>query len=413
MVRTEDRDVVDSFQVFFKEHCREGITELAENYRTEQTSLNIDYEELVEFDEDLAADVRSRPAQLQEYAKEALRQYGLPFELASNETYIRFRNLPERTAIPSIRADHRGRLVAVEGIVRDASDVRPKITTAAFECQRCGTLTRIPQRDGSLEEPHECQGCEQEGPFEINFDRSKFVDAQSATIHSLTPGDGRAELETRVEDDLAGTFAPGDPVRITAVVRLEERGDSPEFEIYLDGMSVSAADWDALEWSPASAEEQPADVEEALEEFQATAASVLGQLSDTVREEETKAKLVTPFVDALGWDPTDPRQVRLEYTDGEINDRPDYALFVPDRDHPVVVIEAKRLGRNLDMEHRTRNYMREYGADWGIFTNGETYRIFETAEDDDRPTEEFVAEIGLDDVHRSDVLLQLARSAYC
>jgi len=55
-------------------------------------------------------------------------------------------------------------LVQVHGIIRKATDVRPKIEEAAFECQLCGTLSRIPQSSGDFQEPHECQGCERQGP---------------------------------------------------------------------------------------------------------------------------------------------------------------------------------------------------------------------------------------------------------
>ncbi|MFB6281689.1 MAG: hypothetical protein ABEH40_06700, partial [Haloferacaceae archaeon] len=158
---TGDRDYVDRFHTFFRNYCDDDIAELAQHYPSEQRSLHVDYDDLYTHDRELAEDLRSQPDQLVEYAEEALRQYDLPADVKLGRAHVRVRNLPDTVDIRGIRVhdDHIGRLVAVQGIVRKATDVRPKITEAAFECQRCGTMTYIPQTDGSFQEPHECQGC--------------------------------------------------------------------------------------------------------------------------------------------------------------------------------------------------------------------------------------------------------------
>ncbi|MFB6161969.1 MAG: AAA family ATPase, partial [Halococcoides sp.] len=250
MARAENTDVVDSFEAFFREYCRDDIGDLAQKYPTERKSLYVDYQQLYRFDRDLAADVRDRPADLREYAEEALRLYDLPIDVSLGQAHVRFENLPETTEIREIRADHRGRLLAVQGIVRKATDVRPKITTAAFECQRCGTLTRIPQGDGSFQEPHECQGCERQGPFEINFDQSEFVDAQKLRVQEspegLRGGETPQSIDVHIEDDVTGEVTAGDNVRVSGVLRLEQQGSereqSPLFDVYMEGMTVAIED---------------------------------------------------------------------------------------------------------------------------------------------------------------------------
>ncbi|MFW6436016.1 MAG: LAGLIDADG family homing endonuclease [Halococcoides sp.] len=250
MARAENTDVVDSFEAFYREYCRDDIGDLAQKYPTERKSLFVDYQELYRFDRDLAADVSDRPAQLREYAEEALRLYDLPIDVSLGQAHVRFENLSETTEIRDIRADHRGRLLAVQGIVRKATDVRPKITIAAFECQRCGTLTRIPQGDGSFQEPHECSGCERQGPFEINFDQSEFVDAQKLRVQEspegLRGGETPQAIDVHIEDDVTGEVTAGDNVRVTGVLRLEQQGNdrekSPLFDVYMDGMTVAIED---------------------------------------------------------------------------------------------------------------------------------------------------------------------------
>jgi len=182
MARADDTELIDRFEEFYRSYYRNEIGELAQKYPSEQKSLYVDWGDLYRFDPNLADDFRNKPEQLREYAEEALRLYDLPVDVSLGQAHVRVKGLSERTGIREIRADHRGMLIAVQGIVRKATDVRPKITVAAFECQRCGTLTRIPQEGGDFQEPHECQGCERQGPFRINYDQSEFIDAQKLRV---------------------------------------------------------------------------------------------------------------------------------------------------------------------------------------------------------------------------------------
>jgi len=250
MAYAEDTELVDSFEEFYRDYYRNEIGELAQKYPTEQKSLYIDWQDLYRFDPDLADDFRNHPEQFQDYAEEALRLYDLPVDVKLGQAHVRVRNLPETTDIREIRADHRGQLISVQGIVRKATDVRPKITQAAFECQRCGTLTRIPQQTGDFQEPHECQGCERQGPFRVNFDQSEFVDAQKIRVQEspegLRGGETPQAIDVNIEDDITGEVTAGDHVRVAGVLQLEQQGGdrdkSPMFDVYMDGFAVEIED---------------------------------------------------------------------------------------------------------------------------------------------------------------------------
>jgi replicative DNA helicase Mcm len=251
MATTAERtDLIDTFEEFYRGYCREEIGALAEGYPTDAKSLWLDWEALYRFDPDLADDLRNQPAQILEYAEEALRLYDLPVDVSLGQAHVRVENLPNPTEIRGIRADHRGTLVEVQGIVRKATEVRPKITEAAFECQRCGTLTRIPQASGDFQEPHECQGCERQGPFRINFDQSEFVDAQKIRIQEspegLRGGETPQNIDVNIEDDICGRVTAGDHVSAVGILKLDQRGtdreQSPMFDVYMDGISVEIED---------------------------------------------------------------------------------------------------------------------------------------------------------------------------
>ena len=248
MAQAGNSELVDLFEQFFRNYYDNEIKQLAQRYPNEQRSLHVDWQELYRFDPDLADDFLTKPEQLQQYAEEALRLYDLPIDVSLGQAHVRVRNLPETESpeIREIRAPDMNSLVQVHGIVRKATDVRPKIEEAAFECQLCGTLTRVPQSSGDFQEPHECQGCERQGPFRVNFDQSEFVDSQKLRIQEspegLRGGETPQSLDVHVEDDITGEVTPGDHVSATGVLRLEQQGDnqdkSPVFDFYMEGMSV-------------------------------------------------------------------------------------------------------------------------------------------------------------------------------
>ncbi|QIB72913.1 ATPase [Halogeometricum borinquense] len=247
-----DVDLTERFIQFYRKYYSDDIGRLAQRYPNEQRSLYIDYDDLFRFDEDLAEDYRKKPDQIREYAEEALRLYDLPVDVKLGRAHVRLRNLPDSVDIRNIRVhdDHIGRMVSVQGIVRKATDVRPKITEAAFECQRCGTMTYIPQTDSGFQEPHECQGCERQGPFHVDFDQSEFVDSQKLRVQEspegLRGGETPQSIDIDIEDDVTGEVTAGDHVTVTGVLHIEQQTSgqekTPIFDLYMDGVSIEIED---------------------------------------------------------------------------------------------------------------------------------------------------------------------------
>ncbi|GAA0222321.1 minichromosome maintenance protein MCM [Haladaptatus pallidirubidus] len=250
MARAENTELVDRFEQFYRRYYSDQVGELAQQYPNEKRSLYIDWNDLYRYDADIADDYLAQPQQLQEYAEEALRLYDLPVDVSLGQAHVRLQDLPDHTDIRAIRARHVNTMVSVQGIVRKATGVRPKIQEAAFECQRCGTLTLIPQSGGDFQEPHECQGCERQGPFQINFDQSEFIDSQKLRVQEspegLRGGETPQSIDIHIEDDITGNVSPGDHVTVTGILHLEQQGSGQEksavFDVYMDGVSVVIED---------------------------------------------------------------------------------------------------------------------------------------------------------------------------
>ncbi len=267
MAQARDQELVDRFETFFRRYESEAIANLARQYPREQKSLEVDWEELFRFDPDFADDLISSPRRFLDAAEEALRLYDLPVDVTLSEAHVRVHNLPEATEIRDIRSEHLGTLISVQGIVRKATSVKPKIEQAAFECLRCGTVTVVPQADGSFQDPYQCDGCEREGPFQFLTDsnQTEFIDSQKLRIQESPEGLGGGEtpesIDMHVEDDITGGVSPGDHVTATGVLQLDEsdidQADSRVFDMYLEGTHVELEDeeFEEMEISDAEKEE--------------------------------------------------------------------------------------------------------------------------------------------------------------
>lgn len=102
-------------------------------------------------------------------------------------------------------------------------------------------------------------------------------------------------------------------------------------------------------------------------------------------EETAKMALVVPFIRLLGYDPNTPREVRLEYAaeftqgDGKrLPDRMDFAIFDQTGTKPLMVIETKPLGTDLQAKaQQLARYIAQMAdLHFGIITDGCHYLFF-------------------------------------
>ncbi|MFB6073283.1 MAG: LAGLIDADG family homing endonuclease [Halobacterium sp.] len=249
MAQAANQELVDRFEEFYRRYYSDDVAELARQYPRESKSLDLDWRDLYQMDPDLADDFINHPDQLREAAEEALRLYDLPVDVSLGQAHVRVHGLTESTEIRDIRAEHLNTLISFQGMVRKATDVRPKIQSAVFVCQRCGAETEVPQGDAGFQEPYQCESCERQGPFELDPERSEFVDAQKLRIQEspegLAGGETPQSIDIHIEDDITGEVTPGDHVTATGVLRLDQSegsNESPVFDLYMEGSSIVIED---------------------------------------------------------------------------------------------------------------------------------------------------------------------------
>ncbi|SNZ18370.1 replicative DNA helicase Mcm, partial [Natronoarchaeum philippinense] len=241
-----NHELTDDLIDFLRRYYSDEVAELAQHYPREQKSLYVDYADLYQFDQNLATDFRSHPQKMFEYANEALRLYDLPIDVTLSDAHVRLYNLPENDVLDVSevpRHQNIGRLLGVRGQVQKVSAVKPRIVEAVFDCQRCGTRTTVPQAGDQLQEPHECEGCERQGPFVLNAKSSEWTDHQFARVQQppeQTKGGEGETIDVHLEDDLIQEFDAGDRVTLTGVLDIEEPGKDQgrDFDTTVDARAV-------------------------------------------------------------------------------------------------------------------------------------------------------------------------------
>lgn len=97
----------------------------------------------------------------------------------------------------------------------------------------------------------------------------------------------------------------------------------------------------------------------------------------TLGEQNTKASLIEPVLEALGWDIRDPDEVHREFKPTPKDCPVDYALKLLRK--PRLFVEAKGLGETLSDRKwiaQVLGYATVAGVEWCVLTDGDEYRFY-------------------------------------
>ena len=246
----EVNDAVQKFYEFFQSNNK-YYSQILEAIRKKQEYVRVDFQDLAEFNIDLSDTLLDSPEDYLKAAQVAIKEFNIPEDL---EITVRIDNLPEsqRLLIKNIRSIHLEKLFFIEGIVRQKSDVRPRVTMATFECPACGNQIKVPQIENKFKEPHICPACGRKGKFKL-IDK-KLIDAQGLVVEEapefLQGGEQPKRLQVVLTKDLTSSQMeritnPGNKVRIVGILKevpiiLRSGSQSVRFEIRMDALDVDA-----------------------------------------------------------------------------------------------------------------------------------------------------------------------------
>ena len=240
------------WEEFFSRYMEEELYQLMMHY-PEQKHLSIDVSLLELYNCELFEEILEMPIKVIEIACTALNDFLIDRILYdfNKDCYIRIINIPEHHKIylKTIRQEHLAKLVSLSGTVRRVGKLVVKFRVAAFECQRCGHITYIPQTGKYLLSPLECEneGCGRQGPFKLRQDESNTYDGQTIFIQEHTDfiegGEQPRVMPVIIESELVGQFQPGNKVNVVGIVLAElnskDKKKINELEYYLEGHSIA------------------------------------------------------------------------------------------------------------------------------------------------------------------------------
>src|SRR3989344_1588484 len=139
---------IENFKGFIEQYYEKKLHELASKGIS---SVYIDFFEVAEFSPELAEFILETPEDAVKTLEMAISEFDVNIR-------ARIFNIPKSQFIniKDIRSKHLGKFIYIEGIVRQASDVRPQVTSAKFECPTCGNTLSILQLDTKFKEPSRC-----------------------------------------------------------------------------------------------------------------------------------------------------------------------------------------------------------------------------------------------------------------
>ncbi len=218
MEKKRHEELVLEAKNFFDAHKKET----GESIRIGERVVGLNFESLQQFSPMLADNMLDKPEETLAILENALDESGLV-----KLPRIRILDLPKTIYIKirEIRAKHLDQLLWIEGIVRQASDVRPQVVNAKFECPNCGAVLSVLQIDKKFHEPSRCT-CGWKSSFKLIS--KEMVDAQRLVIEespdALEGGEQPRRINVFLKEDLVDPkmeerTTPGSRIKIFGILK--------------------------------------------------------------------------------------------------------------------------------------------------------------------------------------------------
>ncbi|MFO7793465.1 MAG: minichromosome maintenance protein MCM [Candidatus Nanohaloarchaea archaeon] len=232
-------EAVTKFEEFFTERYEDEVIQ-AEKRGDE--SVVVEYKEIDRFSFELTEYLKDNPEQGIDAAEEGV----LAIELLDSEMSIRFVNMPEEdyVLLKNLRSEHIGKFVPIEGMIKRATQVKPEVVSAVFECTQCGDRYTKEQDSSELKSPYKCEcGSKRFEPLEKNMTDTQVVTLEE-NPESREGSEQPSSLSVRLEGDLVDPefqkkIVPGNVVEVTGIVRETPlKKNSKKFDIYMEANNV-------------------------------------------------------------------------------------------------------------------------------------------------------------------------------
>jgi len=256
----ETQQLLIKLQEFIEKYY---YADLLENTRKGIKFLVIDFQHLSQFDPEFAELLLEQPDESLRAIELAVEQ----FDLKEKQVTVRVKNLPQtcKMMIRNVRSKNLGKLLVVEGVVRQKSDVRPQVTSARFECPSCGNTLSVLQLDNKFKEPNRCS-CGRKGKFRLLS--KELCDAQGIVLEEvpeqLEGGEQPKRINIFLKNDLVSPLSekktnPGSRILVNGAIKevpiiTRAGAQSTRFELLFEANYVDSIEEDFSDISISSEE---------------------------------------------------------------------------------------------------------------------------------------------------------------
>ncbi len=242
----EQQHFEDFFQQFY-------VPQIEESIQQGKKSIEVDFSLLDKFNHEFADKLLDQPKQMMEAAMKAIASIS-----HQNIPLIpRFTNLPAIQAIRirNLRSEHIGKFMVIDGVVRRASEVKPEILEATFECPDCGAKIPVMQTERVVRAPALCDGCGRKEKF--NLVDKKLFDARWVVMeepYEIATAETPGEIKVYMKDDLTSPSMqnrcdPGNRITVVGILReikkILKGKLGTQMDIFLDANHVKPSE---IEW---------------------------------------------------------------------------------------------------------------------------------------------------------------------
>ena len=255
-----DEDIAARWEEFLEsEDNRLKLLELTDRL-PDLRSLTVTYSEIDRFDPDFASFILNHPDRALKKGEDIVKRLTNSAR-STADVHLRIRELPRdsRIEIRNLRSEDLGKLISVEGLVRKATEVRPRLVLGVFRCMRCPARILEPQEGLYFREPMECykeqEGCGRTAgstKFQLLTEESVYIDTQKVEMQEspegLRGGAQPERLAAFLEDDLAGIISPGDRVVLNGILRSQQKGDRIKSTLFDIDLAVVSMEFEQHEY---------------------------------------------------------------------------------------------------------------------------------------------------------------------
>jgi len=240
--KTKTEELIIEAKNFFDFYKKD----IGESIRKGKKTILLDFTKLIEFSNKLSEEILTNPEETLRMVEVAIEETGLVKNIR-----VRLVNVPKSQEIKvrNIRSKNLNEMIVIEGIIRQASDVRPQVVNAKFECPSCGTILSVLQIEKKFREPMRCS-CGRKGGFKLIS--KDLVDTQRLVVEespeSLSGGEQPKRINVFLKEDLVEPkmeekTTPGSRVKITGILKevpvpLQSGGLSTRFELALEANNI-------------------------------------------------------------------------------------------------------------------------------------------------------------------------------